>query len=231
MNSFNVLWTGGWDSTYRVLELLLIWNRPVRPYYIVDPERISLHEEIRAMDRIRKATRAGFPDRADLLLPLHTVHIDAIPPDEEIAAWYARLESKTRTGQQYEWLARFARHCVPELELCVEYTPPPNTSALARDFIQPSLKRLGEGHECRIETPFADPAVEMFTYFRFPIRHLTKADMRRVAEEYGFIDIMQMTWFCLEPVRGLPCGRCRPCLLASGTGSGTDSTGGRPWRR
>ena len=34
-----LLWTGGWDSTFRLLSLLLREQREVQPYYILD----SLH--------------------------------------------------------------------------------------------------------------------------------------------------------------------------------------------
>ena len=218
MEIINILWTGGWDSTYRVMELLLTENKAVRPFYIVDPERLSLADEIQAMDKIRKKIQAKYPLIAENLLPLEVVHIDTIPKDDEITGWFRQIASKTRIGPQYEWLARFAKYYSSELELCVETTPAPYTSQLALMYIQPSLRRLGEGHRCHVDGPYMEPGVELFKYFRFPIRHMTKSDMRISAERSGFIDIMKLTWFCLEPVQGLPCGQCRPCLLAPLTG-------------
>ena len=32
-----LLWTGGWDSTFRLLQLLLLYEKKVQPYYIIDP--------------------------------------------------------------------------------------------------------------------------------------------------------------------------------------------------
>ena len=37
-----VLWTGGWDSTFRVLYLVLVEKCQVQTYYIIDPFRWSL---------------------------------------------------------------------------------------------------------------------------------------------------------------------------------------------
>lgn len=39
MQTHHLLWTGGWDSTFRVLQLLLCSRDAVQPHYIIDPER------------------------------------------------------------------------------------------------------------------------------------------------------------------------------------------------
>jgi len=211
MGEINILWTGGWDSTYRVLELLLIENQTVHPYYIVDPERKSIANEIIAMTRIRDRIKAAFPAKTAELMPLEMFHLEAIQPDKEISEWFQHLRTKTHIGSQYEWLARFAKYNATELEVCLTKLTP-DTSELGGDYIYPLLR--GKGHECRIEGPFPEPAIQLFTYFRFPTIHRTKADMRIIAEEQGFIDIMKLTWFCHKPKNGLPCGQCRPCALA-----------------
>jgi len=186
MDPVNVLWTGGWDSTYRVLELLLIEDHIVRPYYIVNPKRKSIAYEIIAMAQIRHRIEAAFPDQAVKLLPVELVHSEAILQDEEITRCYQRMKTLVRIGSQYKELARFAKYNVTEPELCIEKISDFDTE-LFRDFVWPLLK--GEGHEARIEGPFPEPAIEMFKYFRFPINHLTKADMRKISEEKGFFDI------------------------------------------
>ena len=37
----NLFWTGGWDSTYRLLYLLIVEKKYVQPYYIIDLTRKS----------------------------------------------------------------------------------------------------------------------------------------------------------------------------------------------
>ena len=49
----SLLWTGGWDSTYRLLELLLVHGGTVQPYYLIDTHRRSLRLELRTMRRIK----------------------------------------------------------------------------------------------------------------------------------------------------------------------------------
>ncbi len=43
--------------------------------------------------------------------------------------------------------------------------------------------------------------------------------MGAIAVQEGFDDLLQLTWFCHRPVLGLlPCGTCRPCVLARQNG-------------
>ncbi len=180
------------------------------------------------MTKIRDRLQTKFPARATELLPVNMIWGESIPKDEEINRWFQRLSGLVHIGGQYKILANFARNCSCELELCVEKDafltiPPSDLMAdhsaellLFRDFVGPSLN--GKGHECRVEGPFPEPAVEMFKYFRFPVSHLTKAEMRTISEEKDFFDIMELIWFCHYPKQGLPCGKCRPCQIAPATG-------------
>lgn len=47
----NILWTGGLDSSCRIIELSRM-NVEIQPYYIWDTTRDSIKQEIRAMKRI-----------------------------------------------------------------------------------------------------------------------------------------------------------------------------------
>ena len=51
--SVHLLWTGGWDSTFRLLQLLLQQRVPVVPHYLVDDTRPSAQTELRTMACIR----------------------------------------------------------------------------------------------------------------------------------------------------------------------------------
>ena len=55
----NVFWTGGLDSTFRVLYLLHNTNKTVQPHYIVRHED-STGNEIDAMIKIQKSDPVSF---------------------------------------------------------------------------------------------------------------------------------------------------------------------------
>ena len=42
----NLFWTGGMDSTFRLIQLTVVYNKVVQPYYIIDPNRNSILFEI-----------------------------------------------------------------------------------------------------------------------------------------------------------------------------------------
>ena len=66
----NLLWTGGWDSTFRLLQLLLLHRVPVVAYYIEDPTRPSTGIELETMARIVDRLHDAYPHTRDLLLPI-----------------------------------------------------------------------------------------------------------------------------------------------------------------
>ena len=54
----------------------------------------------------------------------------------------------------------------------------------------------------------------LFERFRFPLLNYSKTDLKAAAEEYGFLDILEESWFCHCPKKGRPCGVCNPCHYA-----------------
>ncbi len=52
MHTVHILWTGGLDSTCRVIELSRMEGITIQPYYLLDPRRHSTRQEIRAISRI-----------------------------------------------------------------------------------------------------------------------------------------------------------------------------------
>ena len=66
-----LLWTGGWDSTFRLLTLLVLEQRRVQPYYVLDDERRrrSVSAEREAMRRIREALGRSHSEAAARLAP------------------------------------------------------------------------------------------------------------------------------------------------------------------
>jgi hypothetical protein len=41
MNTYKLLWTSGFDSTYRLIEIILVENKKAQPIYIIDEQRTS----------------------------------------------------------------------------------------------------------------------------------------------------------------------------------------------
>jgi hypothetical protein len=211
------LWTGGWDSTFRILSLLIIEKKIVQPYYLIDHRRKSVKQEMTAMDSIREKLLAGFPQTAGKLLPPIVKSKKWIRHDPVTRAMFKELDAKIHMGVQYEWFARFIRQQkIDELEVCIERFPDNELADIYR-LLRQNL--IGTGHECKLKEDLSEPALRLFDGFRFPVIHLYKTEMRDVAIKFGFYPLMLLTWYCFNPTKdGSPCGKCRPCQLEKQSG-------------
>lgn len=207
------LMTGGWDSTFRLLQLLLIEKRAVQPVYIIDSKRWTLIQELKAMAGIKKATLTRFPDAAPLLLPTRMYHRQDIQPDPDIEHAYAQLMKRAQFGAQYEWIARAAKQFgLTDAELCIEkgIERPAGFRAAAKD----TLAMCEDGSMRVPESRKGTPEHTFLGVFSFPIYTITKQEMRDIAREHGFLDILELAWFCHRPnILGQACGTCNPCQL------------------
>jgi len=192
----NLLWTGGWDSTFRLLQLLLLEERTVQAYYIIRGEE-STGKEVDSIISIRRELLNRFPEKSTLFLNIKFIDVLSIEPDGEITKSYLEMKKSIRVNLQYDVLARFCKQIgVFDMELCIE--------APVKDY----------------EPDYLNKSCVLFRYFSFPLIEVTKQEMSEVAEKKGWSDIMHMTWFCRRPVNGKPCGFCGPChdTLEAGLG-------------
>lgn len=202
-----VLWTGGWDSTYRLVELSRM-DVTVQPIYVCDSQRSSMEIERQAMEKILSALRAH-PDTRARLLPVQYVPLDAIPENPEITQAYQRLKHLTGLGDQYEWLARMA-WSQPGLELGLEDAPQGGGS---RSILEYGRIETQNGMAV-LDTAHSTPeCAAVFGNFRFPIFSTSEQDMLANVRQWGYEDVMALIWFCHNPLRGEPCGMCHPCRL------------------
>jgi hypothetical protein len=213
----NLLWTGGWDSTYRLLQLLLKESRSVQPYYIHINSRKSRLKEIETMQLIRNRLINDFPKTRRLLAETKFVYADNLNEDASIYCAYSALNSENHIGNQFETLARFAdQYPVEKPELCLE------KGNFARTFILPYMETVQlNGHfENRISTESAPEQLrKILGRYRFPLVQLTRQKMIESAEQKGWMQIMEMTWFCHHPILNrYACGACNPCMYVKEDG-------------
>jgi hypothetical protein len=219
-----VLWTGGWDSTFIVLDAALHDGREVRPHYVVDRRRPSTDRELETMARIRAGVAARSPEAAARIAPTRFVERTAIPADDRVDGWHRALSARTHVAEQYAWLSRHARAEGRPLALGII-----RRSGGLRDVIAPELEVVAGVHRLRAEV--RDEAFELFRPFLFPTIELTKLDMRDLADARGFRPLLDLSWFCHQPRRnGAPCGFCPPCHDARHQGMGWRLTPAARWR-
>ena len=200
-----LLWTGGWDSTYRLVELSRM-DVTVQPIYGCDGKRDSMEIEKQTMEKILAALQSHPGTRAHLL-PIVYVSLDTIPENPEITQAYQTLKGLTGLGGQYEWLARLAREH-PGLELCLENMPYGGGSG---SILKYGRVKTEDGVTALDPEQSSPECAAVFGNFRLPIFHITEQEMLANIRAWGYEDIMAMIWFCHRPIHGKPCGMCRPC--------------------
>ena len=209
----NLFWTGGWDSSFRLLQLVLVEMRKVQPYYLIDPKRQSLRNEINARRDIKERLFKEYPHTRELILPTFYYEVNDLKGDEELLeAYHVFLQFKV-LETQYLWLSLFCKQMgINDMELCVEgvtQSVKPIERRVWSSFLVPD-----EGScSFRIADEFKDTVIQtLFRFFKYPIRSFTRQGMEAYAAERGWADYLYMTWFCHYPVRVCyPCGTCYPC--------------------
>lgn len=210
MKPVSIFWTGGWDSTFRVLNLLVLKQSVVQPYYLIDRQRGSFATEIYTISQLKNILVKRFPECESRLLPTMIHEVNDIKVNATITEQFERLKAIGHLGSQYDWLARFAEEMgVFDLELAI------HRDDKAHAFLEHFVTRESDstGAYYRLRSDATNPDLQIFRYFRFPLFDMTKLEMQRLSATYGFGDIMERTWFCHYPLRsGAPCGTCNPCL-------------------
>jgi 7-cyano-7-deazaguanine synthase in queuosine biosynthesis len=186
----DLFWTGGWDSTFRLLQLLFEEERSVQPHYIMRSEE-STGTEIDAMANIRRYINRNYPEHRSLLKPIIITDVAGIKSQNAITKLHLKLSKEKKINKQYEILSRY----------CIQ-----------KDIREAELSIV------EIEKEILDS--ELFESFLFPLLKMSKKDMLLKAKRNGWMDMMEMTSFCRRPKKGKPCGVCGPCTDAIETGLG-----------
>jgi hypothetical protein len=194
----NMLWTGGWDSTFQLLRLLIIQRQRVTPYYLIHAERRSTGEEILAMKKIKVKLSKEYPYTRELLQPTRFFAVSDILPDPEITEAYRSILKAKFIGVQYDWLARFCKmNQISDIQICI------NDEAHHNDKRFDQSKIVSEGTEglqtvIRVDPKFINTSeYVLFRYYSFPIIRFTKVQMHAIAKEQGWNDLMSLHGFAI----------------------------------
>ena len=203
-----IFWTGGYDSTFRVVQLSRFAIR-IQPYYVSDnrksePNELNAIRSITDLLKNHKNTKCVFED----LIIVKTT--DRVENTEITNAW-RELRKRDYLGSQYDWLGGFAtEHKGIELSI--------HKDDKAILFINKygALTRIRDqviGDYWIIDEKVSDPyIIALFKNYHLPLADFTKLKMKELYLVDGYADIINMTWFCYNPIKGKPCGHCNPCM-------------------
>ncbi len=208
-----IFWTGGWDSTFRVVDLVLHEGQTVLPFYVIDEGRQSLTQEIDTLFHIHNLVSEQA--HRGSLLPIVFFRADQAQRDNELREKFQALQRKRGIGEQYVWLAEITKeHGLDGIEMCVQHNEDffflagsrnPGTEGYGATPLRPGLPE--------------DSPESLFNLFSFPTLGISKREMAALAAERGFTKVLEHSWFCHMPTRsGNPCGFCVPCRMTASKG-------------
>jgi hypothetical protein len=190
----HVFWTGGLDSSFRVINLLRTSGDLIQAHYVIRHEN-STGKEIDAMNNIRRAITRKYPDLRPRLLPTIYINEDLIPESVEVDAAVEKLRKEmSGVHEQYQILAKYCKaYNIDQIDLTYE-----------RYIGEASTDTIGVSQFFGKSFPFES--------FMNPHAHLTKKECYNMAKSEGWADLLKLTSFCRRPRRnGRPCGLCGPC--------------------
>ena len=149
----HLFWTGGYDSTFRLLQILLQEKKRVQTYYIIDKNRRSLPNELEAIFKISHSLFSMYEHTGALFFPTRFVWRNHIKPDQEITNAYQAAKQGKSLGSQYEYLARFCKqNKISKMELSVEHLV--NQKDPLR--FQPFIQQIGETPQFTLRVDIRD---------------------------------------------------------------------------
>jgi hypothetical protein len=200
--NINVLWTGGWDSTYRVIQLVRL-GKSVNPHYLVDPYRDSTKFEIDTINKISDILNKRY---GGLIKKVKIFDSKKLDIDQGMQRYYEEILEIGYLGSQYLQLATYCKKFeIKDLDLCI------HKDDKAYDYVHEFIEETEDGI-CYLSENAPERISAIFKYFRFPVLDMTKLEMEDDAKIWHDEDIMEMTWFCHQPFFGKSCGSCNPCM-------------------
>lgn len=217
-----VFWTGGWDSTTRVVDLVVHYGCPVQPIYVIDRSRRSWSIEVERMERIRDHLSTKYPERAHLLLPTNFIDRSELETSDLVNHPYLKLASKTGTSTQYAYLSKVSEITgYPKIEVAIHSEDDASTYEVLRERVKEV--RL----ECGATTYEMDPwepstqmehAMKVFETYRLPYMFTHPDKLASMTADHGLNSLLSLTFTCRIPLRGEPCGVCETCRYAIRSG-------------
>tara|TARA_Y100001970_G_scaffold293005_1_gene437154 strand:- start:7314 stop:8765 length:1452 start_codon:yes stop_codon:yes gene_type:complete len=215
-----IYWTGGFDSTFRICEMLINEHKTVQPLYItfnldnsckgLDCKnklwlRRNKLQEINAMNNIRNKLFELFPNTVNLFLP--TIYIEEDVGDTHFNQafnhkFYSNnLWPKKRKVHQYYFLSKYADFNKIKIDTGVLGI---HRNSKFYSYLNKNLIKVNNNWIIRND-------YGPISYLNFPLFNRTKNMLYNKSQKYGYDVILNHTWSCWFPKKGKPCGKCPMC--------------------
>lgn len=219
MKHVNILWTGGWDSTFRLCQLSRMDGVEVQPVYFYKEgvsDRTNWKKEIQAQNTLLPLIRQKEATKACILNPIRLTEKD-LPQSKNFDQAFEKWKSSPLMPGQLHFLGKLPL-LFPKLEYCIEG---PTLKRRQQGFKLGKTQVFLEEHGFRfhfrpdgyadMDTSQADPELKLlWGGFTFPILGITEMAMVPIIRSWGYEALFKYTWTC-DYGGEEPCGVCHNC--------------------
>jgi hypothetical protein len=206
----NLFWTGGYDSTFRLLQIIIIEKKCVNPIYLnfnsLDGSgfrRQNVKFELETMYMIiNELYRLGYGGQIMPLTIITEVKLSNIVINSCSILFnkgYLR-----RPVSQYAHMVQLSLDLNKIIEECAEKSEHSTSYKMLNG-------KLNDNKMLYLDKAVGTP-LYVIRNIRFPIIDLTKKDMLKIAKKHNFAYILKWTKSCWWPYSdGTPCRKCLMC--------------------
>lgn len=213
----HLLWTSGWDSTFRLLDLLHSTDHIIQPYYLYSAKRKSADVEMLAITNIIRRISRNPDWEGRVLHPIirlaHLYRWQGTIYEQALES----IKKQIHLGDQYRYLSLYRdQEKLENLELGLV-----KGQGAAYNYLKNWVVEVpGSPGEYMLGDDAPEDVRILFRGFRFPLMFTSKVEMSEIAKQKGFLDVLEMSWFCHKPVNKKACGTCHPCIVTIESGMG-----------
>ena len=209
MKKVEVLWSGGFDSTFMVVNYLM-QGYTVKPYYILF-DRDWHQREINTLKKLSDVI-SSCEIISGKLLPFTVVPKSSLKVVKKIEnAWEKFKGEPYYAAKQYVYFSFFFFfHSGIAIGQERYYSEPGHTTRLMYEKGHMKFTKDGVGY---FNVKDCHPLVyALYGKSVYPVCLLTNRMMMDKFKEWGLEKIAFMTLSCHYPISGEPCGVCDPCI-------------------
>ena len=210
-DKIEILFSGGFDSTFMLCLLARTKTIPIQPYYL-DIKRHIRNDERRAIKNIINVLQKKTDLKAKILPVKFIDQKYFVPSDDVQQAWEKYKDLPYEIGGQQRYLAEFSKihHGICWGQERYLETPG-HMTRLLMDKGNWKFTNDGVGYFTKED---CDPDVFLlFGNLIAPVAKYSEPMMWSKIKEWGYEDVFKHIRFCYYPVDGKPCGMCLPCQV------------------
>lgn len=224
MKHVNLLFTGGFDSTFRLCQLSRMEDVEVQPVYLLFSNhcnRPNRFKEIAAQDSVVHWLYGRVETKSIILPPLRIKEED-LPSDPDYDMAFLKWASSGKVPLQYRVLGKLAL-CFSDLEICREGPTLRNRQrgikygnkpvGKTRLFLAEHGVKFIDNVDGSVTLNFkkADAGLDLlFGRYKYPILGISETEMVPYIQKWGYEDVFKLTWTC-DTGANEPCGVCHNC--------------------